>query len=58
MAPEASGRAIPEKSPRKIILLALAAASIVIFLGAAELTLRVAAGLGFAELPPHDSRER
>ena len=52
MAPEATSRAMPEKSPRKTVLLALAAASIVIFLGAVELTLRVAAGFGFVELPP------
>ena len=41
-----------ENAPRRIAPLALAVASIVIFCGVMELTLRAAAGLGLVELSP------
>ncbi len=52
MVPEAPDRTAPVRPSRKIVLIALAVASIVAFLGALEIALRLVAGLGLVELPP------
>jgi hypothetical protein len=50
--PDASRHAIIGNAPSRIVLIALAVASIVFICGAAELVLRAAAGLGLVELLP------